>query len=182
MVCVCVCAHLFVCLFVCACVKCCIRRGKILWKLKWKILGSRAKSVENMGKFASEEENPVKTQQFLAQWGQICGMWHQKMDKTQGHFFGAVGPKVWKNVGNLASEEGTSCENPVGPNIWQRCGKFCIRNGQNEGSWCNAGPKLWKNARYLRLHHWRILLGRSASASTCFVDHPRNYISKFRRI
>ena len=30
---------------------------------------------KNKGKVASEEENPVTTQQFLAEWSQKCGMW-----------------------------------------------------------------------------------------------------------
>ena len=43
---------------------------------------------KNTRKFASEEENPVKTQG--------CSSWYS-------------GAKMWQSVGNIASEEGKSC-------------------------------------------------------------------------
>ena len=79
---------------------------------------------KNVGHFASEEENPVKTQQF----------------------FGTVGSKMWKNVVNSASEEGKSYEKLrnfgfVGPRMWKNVGKPRLL--------VVMGPKIRKNVRNL---------------------------------
>ena len=50
-------------------------------------------------------------------------------------FFGTLGPKIWKNVGNCASEGRTSCEKPkeifsaVGPKMWKNVGNLASEEG-----------------------------------------------------
>ena len=49
---------------------------------------------------------------------------------------GAMGLRLWKNVGNDASEEGKSCEKPksfgaVGPNTWNNRGNLASEEGSS---------------------------------------------------
>ena len=152
------------CVCVCVCVYVCMRMWEGLWKLKgsWR---SRAKNVEKHVKKLHQKRKSCENSTIFGtvgaknvECGKFCIRRRKSCEKPKD-FLWAVGPKMRKNLWNLAWEEGTSCENPtsfgtVGPKMWQKCRKFCIRKGQFlwriEDSWCNAGPKLWKNVREKR--------------------------------
>ena len=118
--------------------------------------------MEKHGKISIRRGKSCETQQFLGQCGQKCGMWeilHQKTEnpmKNPGHFFGAVGPKMWKKVRNLASEEGTSCESPtsfgtVGPNMWQNVGHFVSEKAKDRGSSAQCRAQTAENCKVSKM-------------------------------